>query len=180
MPKFHSYLNRIRYLALGFLVLAGLFFGLLAAFTVPAPNARTAVEIVGTVTAITPPQAEFGDLAIMLDGNRHFYVNRATELDYFAWEQLLAEVHPGDRLHLTTVKPFIFRFLGSAADPQPVVGVWTVEKIYLNPEISAEAWTAQRTFSTLTLVSVILGICCIVPNMMRIVSVRLPLTSRAS
>jgi hypothetical protein len=121
--------------------------GLLALFVVPAPNANTVVAVSGHLKRFTPPHPEYGDLVITLEDGRSYYVNRADEVNYFAWERLLEEVTPGDVITLTVVRPLAWRLLGNSSAPRrgPVAGVQTDSRIYMDPAVSAATWTSQLT-----------------------------------
>ncbi len=142
-------------------VLAVLCFGLLTLFAVPAPNAQTAIEVSGTVISIGRPDPGTGDLPIVLDGNRQYYVNRVEEAAYFPWERLLAEVRPGDRIFLTVATPLVWRLVGGlSVHSGTIAGIRTTTTVYMNPEHSAQSWTTQAQASSFTtLALIILGIC---------------------
>lgn len=142
-------------------VLAVLCFGLLTLFAVPAPNAQTATEVSGSVVSIGQPDPETGDLPIVLDGNRQYYVNRVEEAPHFAWQHLVAEVRPGDKLFLTVSTPLAWRLVhGLSVHSGTIAGIRTTTTVYMNPELSAESWTTQAQASSLTtLALMILGIC---------------------
>jgi hypothetical protein len=142
-------------------VLAVLVFGVLTLFAVPAPNAQTAIEVSGTVISLGRPDPDTGDLPIVLDGNRHYYVNRVEEAAYFPWEQLLAEVRPGDRLILTVATPLAWRLVsGLSVHSGTIAGIRTTTSVYMDPELSAQSWTTQAQASSLTtLALIVLGIC---------------------
>ena len=147
-----------------------LFFAFLAAMIVPAPSSSNAFTVSGQVARITAPHPQHGDLTIILEDGRSYYVNRAHDVPYFAWEQLLDEVKPGDTIHLTVVKPLAWRLLTGTTPPNngPVAGVWTDEVVYMNANIPAETWTAQtemvRNFQIALL---ILALVMVVPVIFR-------------
>jgi hypothetical protein len=168
MLSFRSNLTPIRIITLILGLMAVLIFGVLTLFTVPRPSDRTAMEVTGMVTSIATPHPDYGDLNLVLAGDRKFYVNRANELNYFAWEQFLFEVHPGDTVHLMVVPSWISRYFDSGSTAQPVAGVWTAGKMYMDPAVSAATWAAQGNFQSLTYLA--LGICilCLLPEILRI------------
>jgi hypothetical protein len=152
-------------LLIGAILMAGsgvVLSGLLALFVVPAPDANTAVEVSGRLQRISPPHPEYGDLTINLTDGRSFYVNRANEVAYFAWERLIEQVNPGDVLRLTVVRPLAWRLFGflNAPGPGPVAGVRTEAAVYMDPAIPAATWTAQATYvrSAVLLLAVLLGL----------------------
>lgn len=127
--------------------------GLLALFVVPAPDANTAVEVSGRLISISPPHPQYGDLTINFVDGRSYYVNRADEIAYFAWQRLLQEVNPGDLVTLTVVRPLAWRLPGAGDAPAwgPVAGVRTASTVYMDPAIAA-TWTAQAAFARSTAV----------------------------
>ncbi len=134
------------------IMLAGLF-GALMFMTVPAPNKDNSVTVTGSVTHLSQPHPEYGDLTIILDQGREYYVNRANEVAYFNWQQLLEEVRPGDTLYLTVVRPLAWRLFSRAKAPTsgPVAGIRSTTTTYMNPAISAATWTSQKTFANVTM-----------------------------
>jgi hypothetical protein len=120
---------------------------LLTLFIVPAPDAQTAVEVSGLVQYVSPPNPQYGDLAITLADGRTFYVNRAAEVDYFHWQRLLQEVDPGDMITLTVVRPLAWRLLGRNQPPTygPLAGVRTETNVFMDPAVPAVTWTAHSS-----------------------------------
>lgn len=148
--------------------LAALTCGILVLFVVPAPTDRTAVQVSGIVVSLSRPQTKYGDMGIVLDNERSFYVNRADEVDYFAWEQMLSDVQPGDRLYLTAVPPFAWRLMGTeGAKHLPVAGIRTERVVYMDPAISADLWTAQERFCRAGGLSILVLMICMLPDLMR-------------
>jgi hypothetical protein len=144
------------------------FFLGLSIIVVPAPTAGTATEVSGTLLSVSSPNPEYGDMGIVLDDGQSYYVNRATEVGYFAWEQMLSEVHPGDTLHLTAVAPLPWRWMGARhSQPLPVAGVRTASTVYMNPAISADTWTAQARFEAVAGLSLLLFGLCLLPEIVR-------------
>lgn len=129
--------------------IALLFHGLLAIGTVPAPNARNSEEVTGKLLSASLPHPDFGDMSIILDNGRRFYVNRANEVDHFAWEEFLAETQPGDEVTLTTVNTLAKRWVGIGGSVSPLAGIQTPEKVYMDPAVAARTWLSQAMFSTL-------------------------------
>lgn len=158
-------------------VLAGLLFGTLSLFVVPAPSARTAVEVSGTLVSVSQPHPEYGDMEIVLDGGRSYYVNRANEVAYFAWQQMLSEVQPGDRVYLTIVRPLAWLLMGDEnANHLPVAGVRTMQVVYMDPAIPADTWTAQAVFSWLAGILFLVVVMCALPDLVRLFRRRPPAT----
>lgn len=144
------FLHPMKLLYVGILVCIGLallFFGVLSLMIVPAPNADTAFAVSGTVKLISDPHPAYGDMTITFTDGRRYYVNRANELTYFAWEQLLQDVQVGDTLYLTVVKPKAWQLVTGDEPPMrgPVAGVWTDSTVYLDTGIPAETWRSQAT-----------------------------------
>ena len=137
----------IRFVALIPLTAALLFYGLLALGTVPAPNGRNAELVTGRVMQISAPHADYGGLSIVLEGGRYFYVNRADEVDHFAWEAFLSEVRPGDEVTLTAVSTVAKRWFGVTRSISPVAGVATADKVYMDSAVASRTWTAQAEFA---------------------------------
>ncbi len=134
--------------------LSTLFFGLLALFVTPAPNARNSQEITGTVQYISEINPESGDIGIVLEKNQSFYINGADEIPYLDAAQMLADIHVGDEVILTVVLPIIWRIIpGNSAVQLPIAGIRTQETIYMDATISSHAWTAQAGFSRIALIS---------------------------
>jgi hypothetical protein len=139
-------LRNILVAAILIVALTALFSALLALFVVPAPSPETAVEVSGYTQHLSHPHPEYGDLSIILQDGRRYYVNRANEIPYFAWQRLLAEVQRGDIVTLTVVRPLAWRLLDGAGivTPGPVAGVRTNERIYMDPQIPSTTWSAQQ------------------------------------
>jgi hypothetical protein len=75
--------RRLRY-AIGLLAaLVGLTCGILALFVVPAPSARTAMQVSGTLVSASRPQSKQDDLGIVLDNGWSYYVNQASQADHY-------------------------------------------------------------------------------------------------
>jgi hypothetical protein len=162
--------SRILRHGIGFLaVFLGLMFGALSLFVVPAPDANTAVEVSGTLVSLSPPHPEYGDFGIVLDRGRSYYVNRADQVEYFAWEQMLSDVHVGDTVYLTVVTPLITRLMGDR-DRQhlPVAGIRTASEVYMDPAISADIWTARSTFQSVASLSLFLLVTCLLPELIEL------------
>lgn len=128
-----------------------LFFGLLALGTVPAPNDRNSETVTGKLVEASMPHPDFGDMSIVLDSGRRFYVNRANEVDHFAWEAFLQEVQPGDEVTLTTVNTLAKRLFGFTSNVSPLAGVETTNKIYMDPAVAARTWLSQAMFATMAI-----------------------------
>ena len=130
-----------------FAALGVLFSGLLVLFVVPAPTVETAVELSGPLQHVSRPHPLHGDLSIVLQDGRRYYVNRANEAAHFQWQRLLEEAKPGEIVTLTVVRPLAWRFLGGGATPNsgPVAGVRTERAVYMDPAVAGSAWTAQQT-----------------------------------
>lgn len=107
---------RLRKVAAGLTATAALMFFCFSLMIVPVPNSRTATHLTGTVACISRPHPTNGDMTIVLEDGRKFYVNHADEVEYFAWERLLREVRAGETIHLTAVQP-----LGSAGSSRAVL-----------------------------------------------------------
>lgn len=140
----------LKWIFRGILILALLstgFFALLAIGTVPAPNERNTEVVSGRLTSISAPHPEYGDMGIVIEGG-YYYVNRANEVDYFEWEGLLAEVLPGDEIEVTVVRPLLWRWVNptGGVNQGPLAGVRTTDKIYMDPTVAAQTWTAQAKF----------------------------------
>ena len=163
-PHFKRLCNAIGILA----ALAALACGILALFVVPAPSARTAVQVSGTLVSLSRPQSQQGDLGIVLDNGQSYYVNRVGEADYFAWEEMLADVQPGDRLYLTVVHPLAWRLAGTeGARHLPVAGIRSEDTVYMDPAISADLWTAQARFCRAGGITLLILMLCMLPDLMR-------------
>jgi hypothetical protein len=153
-------------------------FGLLSLFVVPAPGARTAVEVSGTLVSVSQPQLGYGDMGIVLEDGRRYYVNRADEVEYFAWEEMLADVRAGDTIYLTVVPPLAWRLMGvEPGRPLPVAGIRTAREVYMDPAISAETWTAQTVFSRMAGSSLLVLALCVLPEFLRLLRHRPPATA---
>lgn len=168
----------VRY-AIGLLAaLVGLIFGILSLFVVPAPGASNSVEVSGTLVSLSRPSPEYGDMGIELDGGRSYYVNRADQVGYFAWEQMLSEVHPGDQVYLLVVTPLAWRLVGDGVPEHlPVAGIRTAHVVYMDPAISADTWTAQAVFSSLAIIALLILVICLLPGFMRLFKHRPPLNA---
>lgn len=140
-----------RWIGIAFVSLPLLMFGLLAIGTVPAPNARNSEKITGKLASASMPHPEFGDMSIVLDSGQRFYVNRANEVDHFAWEAFLAEIQPGDEVTLTTVKTLAKRWGIFGTAVSPLAGVETAEKVYMDPAVAARTWLSQAMFATIAM-----------------------------
>jgi hypothetical protein len=150
-------------------------FGLLSLFVVPAPNARTAIEVSGTVASVSQPHPDYGDIGIVLEGGQSFYVNRADQVANIDWEQMLSDLHPGDMVYLTVVPPLAWQWMGEKEVRQlPVAGIRTASVVYMDPAISAERWTAQAVFSRLAHVSLVVLVVCLLPELLRMFRTRPP------
>jgi HAAS len=133
---------RLRKVAGGLAATAALLFFCFSLMIVPVPNSKTAAQITGTVACISRPHPTNGDITIALEDGRKFYVNRADEVEYFAWERLLREVRAGDTIHLTAVQPLGERWIepGRAGGYTPLAGIRTSSVIYMDERISAHTW----------------------------------------
>lgn len=148
--------------------LAALVCGILALFVVPAPSARTAVQVSGILVSASRPQAKQGDLGIVLDNGQSYYVNQAGRADYFAWEEMLSDVRPGDRLYLTVVRPLAWRLVDTeGARHSPVAGIRSEGTVYMDPAISADRWTAQARFCRAGGISLLILVLCMLPDLTR-------------
>lgn len=149
------------------LFVSSFFFGL-SLIVVPAPTTTTATEVSGTLLWASSPHPDYGDMGIVLDSGRRYYVNHAAEVGYFAWQQMLSEVHPGDTLYLTIVTPLLWRWTGAPHNqPLPVAGIRTASTVYMDPAISAGTWTAQARFETAVVLSLLLLGLCLLPEITR-------------
>jgi hypothetical protein len=161
--------NAIRLIVGGLAAIATLMFGLLALFTVPSPSANTAFGVSGILVSISPPHPEYGDISIVLDGGRYYYINRANEIAGFDWEKMLSEVRPGDRVYLTAVTPLAWRWMGDVQQGSgPVAGIRTDDTVYLDAAIAAGSWTAQKQFSGIAIISLFVLIACVLPEFNRL------------
>jgi hypothetical protein len=171
--------SRILRSAIGLLAaLVGLIFVLLSLFVVPVPGASNSVEVSGALVSLSHPHPKYGDMGIVLDGGRSYHVNRADQVEYFAWQQMLSEVHPGDRVYLTVVTPLAWRLVGDGS-PQhlPVAGIRTASAVYMDPAISADTWTAQAVFSNVAIISLLILVICLLPGFIRLFKRRPPLNA---
>ena len=169
--------NRIlRLIISAFAAIVALMFGVLAFFVVPAPNNHTATEITGTLVSISQPHPEYGDITIILDNGNRYYINRANEVVHLDWETMLAEVQPGDEVILTTVTPLAWRVLSDEAKTiQPLAGLRTTDKVYMDAEIAATTWNSQGKFGTIAIFSLIAFIVCLLPDFFRVFNRSIPL-----
>ena len=162
----------VRAIVAGLAATICLMFLFLCLMAVPAPNPDTATPITGTVARITEPHPDYGDMSIILQDGRRFYVNRANEVEYFAWKRLLDEVRAGDRIHLTAVEPLAWR-LWSPQDPgrssafTPVAGVRTSTVVYMDERISARTWSTVTEAQQMALIAFAIVCLCFVPEMFR-------------
>jgi len=148
LAKVHAPMNiwhhviRLRKVAAGLTATAALLFFCFSLMIVPVPNSKTATQITGTVACISRPHPTNGDMTIVLEDGRKFYVNHAEEVEYFAWERLLREVRVGDRIQLTAVQRWGERWTepGRAGGYTPLAGIRTSSVIYMNDRISANTW----------------------------------------
>ncbi len=150
-------------------VLMLVLYATLALMVVPAPNPSTAREVSGRLVRLDQPPPGGGDMLITLEGGRRYYVNRANEVGYFAWERLLNEVHPGDTLYLTVVRPLAWRLLGSQSAPAhgPLAGVRTDTTTYMDAGVSARTWEAQRQYQWRAVFALALVLLCVAPDLAR-------------
>jgi len=161
--------NAVRLIVGGLAAIAALMFGLLSLFTVPSPSANTAVEVSGVLLSISRPHPEYGDISIVLDNDRYYYINRANEIGGFDWEKMLSEVGPGDKVYLTAVTPLAWRWMGNVQQGSgPVAGLRTDDTVYLDAAIAADSWTAQKQFSRVAIFSVLVLIACVLPEFNRL------------
>lgn len=137
--------NALRKVAIGLVAAAAFMFFILSVSIVPAPTPRNSTVITGKVARISPPDPELGDMLITLEDGRRFYVNRANEKEYFAWQRLLQEVQPGDTIHLTAVEPWASRALESGYSASPLAGVRTDSVVYMDEAIPARTWTFAKS-----------------------------------
>jgi hypothetical protein len=155
-------------------------FGGLSLFVVPSPNASTAVEVSGALVSLSCPHPEYGDMGIVLDGGQSYYVNRADQIEYFAWERMLSDVRRGDTVYLTVVTPLAWRLMGGGdVQPLPVAGVRTYSTVYMDPAISADTWTAQATFQRVAGLSLLVLVMCVLPALIRVFKHRPPTSAVA-
>jgi hypothetical protein len=159
----------LRWSVSGFAAIATLMFGILAFFVVPAPDNRTATEVTGILASMSRPHPEYGDISIVLDNGERYYINRANEIAYLDWEAMLAEVQPGDEVTLIAVKPLVWRILpDEARSIQPIAGLRTQDKVYMNAEIAATTWDSQGRFNVIAIFSFIAFIVCLLPDLFRL------------
>jgi hypothetical protein len=103
-------------------------------------------------------------MGIVLDNGRSYYVNRAVQVEYFSWQEMLKEVKPGDQIHLTVAVPLVRRILGHRNTTfLPVAGIQTEDRLYMDPSVSAERWPAQTTFGRVAAVSFLTLLVCMLP-----------------
>jgi hypothetical protein len=84
-------------------------------------------------------------------------------------------VQPGDQVYLAVVTPLAWRLVGDK-DVQhlPVAGVRTLNTVYMDPAMSAAAWTAQAVVSGLAGMSLLTFVLCLLPELVRILRPRPP------
>jgi hypothetical protein len=159
----------LRFSVGGFAAVVAFIFGVLSLFVVPAPNIRSATEISRNLISISKPHPEYGDIGIVLDNGQSYYINRANEITQLDWEKMLAEVHPGDEIHLTFVTPLIWRMLpDDMKTNSPVAGVRTNDTIYMDPVIPATTWTAQGKFVGIAIFSFVVFVLCLLLDLLRL------------
>lgn len=156
----------LRRTAAGMGALLGLILLGLSLMIVPAPSARTATQITGTVASISRPHATGGDMTILLQDGRKFYVNRANEIDHFDWERMLREVKPGDTIRLTAVQAFAWRGVepGRGGGYTPLAGIRTESVLYLDEQIAARTWSSVETTTWMGLAALLVACICILPE----------------
>jgi hypothetical protein len=138
--------------------------GTLALFLVPAPSANSSFEASGSLKSVSRPLAPHDDMGIVLECGRSYYVNRAIQVEHFAWQDLLKDAKPGDQIHLTVAVPLVWRMLGHKNTTLlPVVGIQTEERLYMDPSVSAERWSAQAAFGRVAAVSFLTLLVCMLP-----------------
>jgi hypothetical protein len=168
--------NFFRFIVGGLAATVALVFGLLAIFVVPAPSNRTATEVSGILISMSRPHPDYGDIGIVMDNGQRYYINRADEVAHLNWERLLAEVKPGDQVHLTVVTPIFWHKLAEdTKTSRPVAGLRTADTVYMDPDIAAKTWVAQGHFSVIALLSSSVLLICMMPNIFRVFNRRLPL-----
>ena len=164
-PNFIHYIRMFRRILAGLAALAVLLFGVLALFVVPAPKAGAALEISGSVESISRPHPKYGDIGILLEAGGRYYINRADEIPYLDWEKMLSELKPGDEIQLTVVKPLAWHWLGDdTVAPMPVAGLRSGNIVYMDAAISAQTWTAQANFSQMAILSLLVLVLCLLPE----------------
>jgi hypothetical protein len=91
-------------------------------------------------------------------------------------KEMVAEIQPGDTVHLTVVTPLAWRFTSGLQPLQqgPVAGVRSVDTIYMDPTIAATGWTAQATFSNIAIVALVILIVCAQPDIVNLFRRRPP------
>ena len=157
----------------GFAAIVAFMFGILSLFVVPVPNIRSVTEISGNLISISKPNAEYGDIGIVLDNGQRYYINRANEIAQLDWKKMLAEVHPGDKIHLTVVTPLIWRMLPDGMKTNlPVAGIRTNDTVYMDPVIPAATWTAQNKFAGVAVFSFVVFVICFLPDLLRVLRQR--------
>lgn len=170
--------RNFRLLMGGFAAIVTLMFGVLVFFVVPAPNNQTAMEITGALVSMSQPHPEHGDITIILDNGKRYYINRANEVAHLDWEAMLAEVQPGDEVTLTVVTPLAWRLVSDEAKTiQPIAGLRTADKIYLDSEITATTWNSQEKFSMIAIFSLIALIVCLLPDFFRVFNRYTPIST---
>jgi hypothetical protein len=149
---------RLRKVAAGLTATAALMFFCFSLMIVPMPNSKTATQITGTVACINRPHPTTGDMTIVLEDGRRFYVNHADEVEYFAWERLLREVTAGNTIHLTAVQPLGERWIepGRAGGYTPLAGIRTSSAIYMDERISAHTWRGAGSVLQMALVALLI------------------------
>ncbi|HSL43153.1 MAG TPA: hypothetical protein VK897_06955 [Anaerolineales bacterium] len=173
LAKVHAPMNippittRLRKAAAGLAGTAAMLFFCFSLVIVPAPNAKTATQVTGTVACINPPHPTLGDMTILLEDGRQFYVNRANEVEYFAWERLLNEVEPGDTIQLTAVQTWGERWIepGRGGGYTPLAGVRTDNVIYMDERISARTWRGGKPAQQTALQALVLMCLLSIPEM---------------
>jgi hypothetical protein len=166
----------LRLVVAGFTAILALMFGILAFFVVPAPDDQTATEITGTLVSMSQPHPEYGDITIVLNNGKSYYINRANQVSHLDWRTMLAEVQPGYEVTLTAVTPLAWRMLPDKARTiQPVAGLRTADKVYMDPEIAAATWKVQGKFSLLAVFSLIALIICLLPDLFQVLNPPTPI-----
>ena len=137
----------------------------------PPPRPDTAVEISGRLVYLSPPHADYGDMSVVLDRGRHYYINRANEIDYLDWRQMLAELRPGTSVQLTVVRTLSSRLTQGASVPRngPPAGLRTAERDYMDTAISAASWTtSEYTMFQSALLALAVSALCLSPELLRL------------
>ncbi|MBC8160443.1 MAG: hypothetical protein H7Z42_04415 [Roseiflexaceae bacterium] len=152
------------------------FFLLLSLFVVPPATPLTATEITGVVQSIRAPLSfPDGDMTIVLQDQRNFYVNRPYERDDFAWRQLRAEVKRGDQITLTAVEPLAWLINPLAPEPgrgvayTPLAGVRTPTTMYLDAKLSAQNTPALFMQPMIALLLAGFVLACMLPELRRVI-----------